>query len=220
MWRTLGLFVFFASLGGCAATGALPSMSGFGGGLSDTEPPKTAMAAEPVAASTASSSGSSSGISGIWSNFSSAFSSGDAAAASKSPIGEQPDVLDPNEALRLVNDYRASQGLPSLSLEPHATEAAYILAKNMAKTDKMSHVGPGGADVGKRLTLAGYRYRVAAENIGAGQASVAQIIDGWKHSPPHSRNLLLADAKHMGIAFEYKPDTKFKRFWALVVAAP
>lgn len=218
MWRTLGLFALCASLGGCAATSALPSLSGFGGNLSDAEAPNAAMAAGPVAASTAPSSGSSSGISGIWSNFSSAFSSGD--AASKPPIGQQPDNLDPNEALRLVNDYRASQGLSALSLETHATEAAQILAKNMAKTDKMSHVGPGGADVGKRLAMAGYRYRLAAENIGAGQTSVAQIIEGWKNSPPHSRNLLLADAKHMGIAFEYKPDTKFKRFWALVVAAP
>ncbi|MBT3069597.1 CAP domain-containing protein [Rhodomicrobium sp. Az07] len=176
------------------------------------------MTAEPASASTSSSSGS--GLSGIWSNFSSAFGSGDAAAAPEARIGQQPDVLDPNEALRLVNDYRASQGVPSLSLEPRATEAAHILAKNMATTGRMSHLGPNGADVGRRLIMAGYRYRVAAENIGAGQASVAQIIEGWKNSAPHSRNLLLADARHMGIAFEYKPDTKFRRFWALVVAAP
>ena len=32
----------------------------------------------------------------------------------------------------------------------------------------------------KRLTIGGYHYRVAAENVGVGQRSFAQIIDGWK----------------------------------------
>jgi uncharacterized protein YkwD len=219
MWRTLGFIALCASLGGCAATGSLPSLSGLGGGLSDAEPTKVTMAAEPAATqSTVSSSGS--GFSGIWSNFSSAFSSGDTAAAPKSQVGQQQDTLDPNDALRLVNDYRAAQGLPALSLEPHATEAARILARTMSKNDKMSHAGPNGADVGKRLTMAGYNYQLAAENIGAGQTTLAQVVDGWKNSPPHSRNMLIADAKHMGIALEYKPDTKLKRFWALVIAAP
>lgn len=68
--------------------------------------------------------------------------------------------------------------------------------------------------------MSGYRFRVAAENVGVGQKSFAQIVEGWKQSPPHSRNLLLADAKHMGIAYEYKPDTKYKTYWTLVVAAP
>jgi uncharacterized protein YkwD len=84
----------------------------------------------------------------------------------------------------------------------------------------MSHVGPNGADLQKRLAMAGYRFRVAAENVGVGQRSFAQIVEGWKQSPPHSRNMLLAEAKHMGIAYEYKPDTKYKTYWTLVVAAP
>ncbi len=70
----------------------------------------------------------------------------------------------------------------------------------MAKHDHMSHVGPDGADMGKRLTMAGYHYRVAAENVGVGQKTLAEVVEGWKKSPPHSRNMLLADAKHMGIA--------------------
>jgi uncharacterized protein YkwD len=84
----------------------------------------------------------------------------------------------------------------------------------------MSHFGPNGADVGKRLASAGYPYRLAAENVGVGQASLAEMIDGWKKSPPHSRNMLIADAKHLGIAYEYNPSSKYKSFWTLVIAAP
>jgi uncharacterized protein YkwD len=128
--------------------------------------------------------------------------------------------LDPDEALRLVNEYRSSKGLPALSLERRATVAAETLAKDMAAHDRMSHAGPNGADLQKRLTMAGYRFRVAAENVGVGQRSFADIVEGWKKSTPHSRNMLLADAKHMGVAYEYKPDTQYKTYWTLVVAAP
>jgi uncharacterized protein YkwD len=158
---------------------------------------------------------------GIWANFSSAFSSGEQPASAPQRSGEEvAQGLDPNEALRLVNEYRSSKGLSALSLDSHATAAAEILVKDMANHDHMSHVGPNGADLQKRLTMAGYHYKVAAENVSVGQRSFAQIVEGWKQSPPHSRNMLLADAKHMGIAYEYKPDTKYKTYWTLVVAAP
>ncbi len=214
MRRSIRLLVLCAALGGCASTGGLSSLTIIGGAESSDTAPK---AAAPAAQSQAQSSGGSS----IWSNFSSAFSSGEPPPAQ--PASNQNDIapsLDPAEALRLVNEYRSSKGLPALSLENHATAAAEILAKDMAKHDHMSHIGPDGADLRKRLGMAGYRYRVAAENVGVGQRSFAQIIEGWKISPPHSRNMLLAEAKHMGIAYEYKPDTKYKTYWTLVVAAP
>ena len=212
MWRAVRLLLFCAALGGCSATsGGIASLTSIGGGGSSDMPSKGAV----TPASQSSSSG------GIWANFSSTFSSGDQPAqASQKGGDDMAPGLDPNEALGLVNEYRLSKGLPALSLESHATAAAAILAKDMANHDQMSHLGPNGADLQKRLTMSGYRFKVAAENVSVGQKSFAQIVEGWKQSPPHSRNLLLADAKHMGIAYEYKPDTKYKTYWTLVVAAP
>ncbi len=215
MGRIVRLLLLCAALGGCSTmTGGITSMPSLGGGGSSDMPPKTAPAPAP-SQSQSSSSG------GIWSNFSSAFSSGEQPAPqTPQTSSDEATGLDPNEALRLVNEYRSSKGLPALTLDSHATVAAEILVKDMATHDHMSHVGPKGADLQKRLTLAGYHYRVAAENVGVGQRSFAQIIDGWKNSAPHSRNMLLAEAKHMGIAYEYKPDTKYKTYWTLVVASP
>jgi uncharacterized protein YkwD len=212
MWRAVRLLLFCAALGGCSATsGGIASLTSIGGGGSSDMPSKGAV----TPASQSSSSG------GIWANFSSTFSSGDQPAqASQKGSDDMAPGLDPNEALGLVNEYRLSKGLPALSLESHATAAAAILAKDMANHDQMSHLGPNGADLQKRLTMSGYRFKVAAENVSVGQRSFAQIVEGWKQSAPHSRNLLLADAKHMGIAYEYKPDTKYKTYWTLVVAAP
>jgi uncharacterized protein YkwD len=216
MLRKIRIVLICAALGGCASTGGLPSFSSIGGGASEPDKPaKDAGASDKTAAAT--ESGSSGG--GIWSNFSSVFSSGAQPVSQKS---DKPVMasLDANEALRLINDYRLQKGLPPLALDPHATAAADALAKDMAKHDHMSHIGPSGQDVGKRLITAGYTYRLAAENVGVGQSSLQETIEGWKKSPPHSRNMLLPGAKHIGIAYEYKPDTKYKTFWTLVVAAP
>lgn len=210
MRRAIALLLLCVALPGCSATTGLSSLTSIGGAPADAPPPP-----KPAAAPEQSSSQSPGG-NGIWANFSSAFSSG---AQPPAPQNELV-VVDPNVALRLVNDYRASKGLPALSLDSNATAAAEALAKDMAQHDRMSHVGPNGEDIGKRLSLAGYTYRVAAENVAVGQRSIADIIEGWKNSPPHSRNLLLPQAKHMGIAYVYKPDTKYKTYWTLVVAAP
>ena len=214
MWRAVRLLLLCAALGGCSTTsGGITSLTSIGGSSSSDMPSKTAV--PPASASQNTGSG------GIWSNFSSAFSSGEQPAqAPQKNSDEVMTGLDPDEALRLVNEYRSSKGLPALSLDSHATAAAEILAKDMAGHDHMSHVGPNGADLQKRLSMAGYRYKVAAENVGVGQRSFAEIVEGWKKSTPHSRNMLLAEAKHMGVAYEYKPDTQYKTYWALVVAAP
>ena len=72
----------------------------------------------------------------------------------------------------------------------------------MAKHDRMSHIGPNGQDVGKRLLASGYSFSIASENVGVGQATIEETVDGWKASPANSRNMLLANAKHIGIAYE------------------
>jgi uncharacterized protein YkwD len=215
MWRLFGFVLLGVALSGCASTGGLPSITSIGGSGGQDSAQKSAPAPQPEASS------QDSGLGGIWANFSSAFSSGDHPAPAPTLQKVSDDGgLDQNEALRLINEFRASKGFQPLALDSQATRAAQMLARDMAQHDHMSHIGPNGADVGKRLSLAGYSYRIAAENVGVGQKSLAQIIEGWKKSAPHSRNMLLAEAKHIGIAYEYKPDTKHKTFWTLVVAAP
>ena len=129
-------------------------------------------------------------------------------------------VLDTSEALRLVNDYRASRGLQPLSLQSNLIVAASALSADMAKHDHESHSGPNGANLAKRLTAARYNFSLAAENVGAGQKSVTELIEEWKRIPLASRNMLLPDAKQMGIAYQYRADATLKTYWTLVIASP
>lgn len=216
MLRAIRSLLICSALGGCSTmTGGVPSLTNIGGASSPEPVAKAAVL--PQASPSQSQSGN-----GIWANFSSPpFNSGTPPVqAPQNSVAEAAPALDAGEALRLVNDYRSSKGLPPLALDSHATAAAEILVKDMASHDHMSHVGPNGANLQKRLTMAGYHYKVAAENVSVGQRSFTQIMAAWKQSAPHSRNMLLADAKNMGIAFEYKPDTKYKTYWTMVVAAP
>ena len=50
--------------------------------------------------------------------------------------------------------------------------------------------------------------------------TLAEAFSGWRDSPPHRANMLLKDATQMGIAAAYAPGSKYKVFWALILAAP
>lgn len=128
--------------------------------------------------------------------------------------------LDPAEALELVNAYRAENGLKALKLDPLLVAAAKAHSRDLAKHDRISHYGSNGSSPWDRVAAAGYHARLAAENVGTGQATLAEVIKGWKASAGHNKNLLLPEAEHMGIALVQDTKTEFKTFWTLVVGAP
>jgi uncharacterized protein YkwD len=106
-----------------------------------------------------------------------------------------------------------------LKLSAALTEAAKAHSRDLAKWDRISHYGSDGSNPWDRVKRAGYNAKVAAENVGTGQASLEEVIKGWKASPGHNKNLLLSDIEHMGIALVQDPKTEFKTFWTLVVGA-
>ncbi len=214
MRRAISIVLICAALGGCGSSGSVPSLSGT---ASDKPAPPVA---PPAGAQQADQPAkASSGIGGIWDGISSTFSSSPQPETQTPPAKAYAQTLDADEALRLVNDYRASKNLAPLSLDPKLTAAAQALAKDMAKHDRMPKIAKGH-DMGKRLIAAGYSYRLAAENAAVGQTNAAEAIDSWKRGAADSRNMLLPGAQHLGIGYEYRPASSHKTFWVLLVAAP
>ncbi|MGE5513026.1 MAG: CAP domain-containing protein [Bacteroidota bacterium] len=128
--------------------------------------------------------------------------------------------LDPEKARDLINRYRKEKGLKPLKLNAELSNAAKAHSRDLAKWDRISHFGSDGSNPWDRIKRVGYNARLAAENVGTGQASIEEVIKGWKESPGHNKNLLLSDAEHMGIALVQDPKTEFKTFWTLVIGAP
>ena len=147
-------------------------------------------------------------------------------AFERAPVGALSDRdysgtrLDAERARELVNAYRKSKGLRPLQLQPALTEAARGHSRDLAKWDRISHFGSDGSNPWDRVKRSGYPAKLAAENVGTGQASIEEVIKGWQASPGHNKNLLLPDAQHMGIALVQDTKSEFKTFWTLVIGSP
>jgi uncharacterized protein YkwD len=151
-----------------------------------------------------------------------------AACADKPPPAEQPSFyrslaapgaeLDAAAAASMISGYRQNNGLEALTLDPELMRLASVQAQAMAKRDKLDHniAGP----FKDRLRQSGFDAKLGAENISAGYHTLAEAFSGWRDSPPHKANMLLRGATRMGIAAVYVPGSKYKVYWALIVAAP
>ena len=126
--------------------------------------------------------------------------------------------LDAAAAASMISGYRANNGLPAVALDPQLMALAEVQAAAMAKRDKLDH--NSGKPFVNRLRASGYDAKHAAENIGAGYHTLAEAFSGWRDSPPHRSNMLLKDATRMGIATAYTPKSKYKVYWAFIIAEP
>lgn len=112
-----------------------------------------------------------------------------------------PLVAQSGSALDWVNGFRRSQGRPALAWSPRLERAAQGHADDMAKHGFFSHDGSDGSDMAERLTRAGYGWCAAAENIAKGQSSVTEVLEAWRASPGHRRNMLNREVTEMGLAW-------------------
>jgi len=126
--------------------------------------------------------------------------------------------LDTAAAASMISGYRTNNGLPAVTLDPELTRLAEVQAATMAKRDKLDH--NAGKPFVARLKASGYDAKTAAENIGAGYHTLAEAFSGWRDAAPHRANMLLAGATRIGIAAIYTPRSKYKVYWALILAEP
>ncbi|SCY26152.1 CAP domain-containing protein [Microvirga guangxiensis] len=122
-------------------------------------------------------------------------------------------VVDAVMARDMIGAYRRNNGLGPLTLDPDLQAAAQAEADAMAAADK-----PSSAEAFKgRLSSAGFL--APGANLSAGYHTLAEAFSGWRESPQHNRVLLDPKATRIGIATAYTPNSKYKVYWALVVAA-
>jgi uncharacterized protein YkwD len=126
--------------------------------------------------------------------------------------------VDAAMAARMISGYRTNNGLSVVTVDPKLMRLAEAQAQAMAARDKPDHGVIRGFT--ERLRSSGYVAQVGAENIGAGYHTLAEAFSGWRDSPGHRQNMLLPGATHIGIATAYSPRSKYKVFWALILAAP
>ena len=126
--------------------------------------------------------------------------------------------LDAKAAASMISGYRRNNGLGIVALDEKLMKMAQEQARAMASKNRFEHDAAG--PFAQRVKRSGYDAKVAVENIGAGYHTLAEAFSGWRDSPPHRANMLHSGVTKMGIAAAYSPNSKYKVFWALVLAAP
>lgn len=119
-------------------------------------------------------------------------------------------TADAEKAAALISAYRVSRGLSPVTVDGRLTQAALHQAKAVAAAGDLDH-----GDFGSRME----QYAVmghSAENLAAGSASIEGTVGQWKASAAHNRNLLLPQARKIGLA-RAGSDSRYKHYWALVL---
>src|SRR5262249_22294964 len=126
--------------------------------------------------------------------------------------------LDGAAAASMISGYRQNNGLGPVALDPALMQMAQTQAQAMAARDKIANESKG--EFARRMKAAGFDAKASAENLAAGHHPRAEPSWGGRDPPPHRANMLKAGVSRMGIAAVYQPGSKYKVFWALIMAAP
>ncbi len=132
------------------------------------------------------------------------------------------------EVVALMNAARAKAGCGPLKINSKLMAAAKTHAINMAEKDFFGHANRDGSKFSKRVKKQGYKYRMVAENIAAGQSSARQAALSWLGSAGHRKNILNCKLKDTGVAVAYQADDRpimgnskpFHYYWVQVFASP
>lgn len=144
---------------------------------------------------------------------------------------EEP-VLDSfaKDAVAAVNAARAQgrncgdKAYPAvgpLNWDARAAHAALLESEWMLDSNSFGHAWPTGELVWDRLTLSGYAWSKADENIAAGYRSLADAMQAWIDSPPHCVALMRADITEVAIAVvPGREGGTYLSYWTMVLATP
>jgi uncharacterized protein YkwD len=113
-----------------------------------------------------------------------------------------------------ISRYRREHGLSTVKTDPQLTAIAERQAKAMAAAGIMDHSVAGSF----ASRISGVRTGMAAENIAAGTGTWAETFRTWQKSPGHNANLLQSRADSVGVAVVRNDQTRYKTFWAMVIA--
>jgi len=127
-------------------------------------------------------------------------------------------ALDAGAAQSMISGYRHNNGVGAVTIDPELMRLANEQASAMAARGALDH--GVSAPFQERIRKSRFDAAVAVENIGAGYHTLAEAFSGWRDSPPHRANMLNANVTRMGVAAVYSPKSKYKVFWALILAAP
>lgn len=122
-----------------------------------------------------------------------------------------------NEELQflvLINNYRASNGLPRLNMSNPLYVASENHSYDMGINNYFSHNSQDGRTPWDRIRAAGYGYNTwLGENIAAGYTSAETVFEAWRNSPGHNANMLNGNFNAIGIGLVHVQGSYYGWYW-------
>lgn len=128
-----------------------------------------------------------------------------------------PDLAKvPTLVVQETNDLRRENGRSQLERDAKLEEAARDFARYLARTGRFDHDADGRTP-GARARSQGYKWCFIAENIAyqydsrgyATEALARHLLEGWKKSAGHRKNLLAREATQTAVAIARSEKTGY-----------
>lgn len=127
------------------------------------------------------------------------------------------EALDSEEMafLAIINNYRAQNGLGSLTISTNLNRASAWMVQDLATNNYFSHTDSLGRSPYQRAIDCGYPTG-AGENLAAGTIhdTAAEAFELWRTSPGHNANMLGTHYQQIGIARYFKSGSQYGWYWA------
>ena len=119
------------------------------------------------------------------------------------PLAGEPGSEDIHEyvfaVVDLVNEERAKENIPPVSLNRAATDAAQVRAEEAKKS--FSHTRPNGTTCFTALKEAGIAYAYAGENLAGKIKTPEKVVKAWMDSPGHRKNIMNPNYTQIGVGY-------------------
>lgn len=134
-------------------------------------------------------------------------------------------------SLALVNQARAAGAncgthgsfAPAAPLSWNAllTQAAEGHSQDMVAHNFFAHNSFDGRTFDQRISATGYTWSRAAENIAAGQQTIAEVMAGWMASDGHCANIMNPNLAEIGmVCVSGTASTAYSTYWTMDLATP
>lgn len=116
--------------------------------------------------------------------------------------GTQSGILAyEQEVVTLVNQERAKNGLPALTISAELCAGARLKSEDMYKNNYFSHTSPTYGSPFDMMKSLGITYGSAGENIAHGQSTPASVMNAWMNSEGHRANILSSKYTTIGVGY-------------------
>jgi uncharacterized protein YkwD len=114
--------------------------------------------------------------------------------------GASPNEITVENVVRLMNDWRASEGLQPLRQDDRLMLAAGDRMRHMEEESFWSHRSPDGVTPFVWLRVRAYDFRNAGENLATGFETASLLVQSWMESPGHRANIMSDVYQDCGVA--------------------